>query len=104
MLVTQANQSVMEGATVAVLDTGRVKGLIRKYPLLLFELLGPRFQNPRAAAFRFSVSSDRLKNSGTSIRVGRGEGYVEKLSHSDLSKMIGVYRETTTKVLTGPES
>lgn len=98
MLVTQAI-SGEEGASVARIDAGRARGLIRKYPLLLFELMGPRFSKiqERHFGFRFQLTASRV--AGLLLELAGNKDAVEKLSHSDLSKMLGVYRETTTGVL-----
>ena len=98
MLMTQAITG-MEGATVAVLDKGRVRWLIQEYPLVVSELLGPRLKTLERRHFSCQFQITASKVAGLLLELAGSKGYVEKLSHSDLSKMIGVYRETTTNVI-----
>ena len=98
MLMTQAI-SGMEGATVAVLDRGRVRWLIQEYPLVVLELLGPRLKTLERRHFSSQFQLTTSKVAGLLLELAGSKAYVEKLSHSDLSNMIGVYRETTTNVI-----
>ena len=98
MLMTQAITG-MEGATVAVLDTGRVRWLIQEYPTVVLELLGPRLRTLERRHFSSQFQLTVSKVAGLLLELAGSKGYIEKLSHSDLSEMIGVYRETTTNVL-----
>jgi CRP-like cAMP-binding protein len=98
MLVSQAITGPV-GATVAILEIDRVKELIKKYPLVLFEKLGPRLSTVEMGHFSSQFQTVVSRVAGLLLALAGEKEVVEKLSQSELSRMLGIYRETTTNVI-----
>jgi CRP-like cAMP-binding protein len=98
MLVTQAITGPV-GATVVVLDIDRVKEVIRKHPLFIFEKLGPRLSTIEMSHFSSQFQTVVSRVAALLLDLAGEKEVVEKLSQSELSRMLGIYRETTTNVI-----
>jgi CRP-like cAMP-binding protein len=98
MLLTQAVAG-KEGATVGILSMDRAQELVRSAPVPIAQMIGSRLVEVEFQHFRsqFQTTPSRI---AAFLLEHSGEGsIVEKLSQSDIGRMLGVYRETATNVL-----
>ena len=87
------------GAAVAIIDATAAAELIRRDPLRLVNLIGPRLADVEAAHFktRFQLADSRVADA--LLELAGEETEVVGLSHRALGLKLGLYRETVTSVL-----
>ena len=87
------------GASVSIMDAAAAAELIRRDPLRMVKLIGPRLADVEAAHFktRFQLADSRVADALLELA---GDGTeVVGLSHRALGLKLGLYRETVTSVL-----
>lgn len=100
-----ASAEALEDCTLCVMSQSDIERLILSKPqvaLRMLQIVGRRLAAAEARLEDLAFRSVRARLASVLLRLGQeGDGVIEGVTHQELGDMIGVYRETITKILDG---
>lgn len=88
-----------EGVALGVLNLDLITEWIRADPLAILQELGPRLFLVEAGEYRAAFQTADSKLAALLLELAGNTSIIEGYTHGELSKQIGVYRETVTNIL-----